>query len=69
MSATRSEIPQQPEEEDETLFALEIFMRGSPDIIYRRLLSTEAEVDDILLFASDLSKAAQKLKKEINGAQ
>ncbi len=69
MSTTRSEIPALAHDEEETLYALEIFMRGSPDVIYRRLVQYETDVNEILEFASDLSKAAQKLKKEISSGQ
>ena len=53
--------------------AIEIVMRGRPDVISRMILNARPagikdgyNIDDVISFASDLGKAAKKLKDKLS---
>lgn len=69
LAIARVDIPGLNGEEAETWYALELFVRGSPDVIKRMILKRDSaggyNIDDVLQFASDLTKAAQRIKEKI----
>jgi hypothetical protein len=67
---TRVDLPEGDGEDAETWHAIELFVRGSPDVIKRMILKKDSaggyDIDDVIQFASDLTKAAQDVKERMN---